>query len=89
MEIDKWVGAYKVRSFPWIDGKRIYFNVQYFNPGSSLAQPPAFDKSVFITDDEAGRNLVENLTATLTEFVAGMQIKEDAEVTITANKNRI
>ena len=89
MEIDKWEGAYKVRSFPWIDGKRIYFNVQYFKPGSSLAQHPAFDKSVFITDDEAGRNLVENLTATLTEFVAGMQIKEDTEVTITANKNRI
>ena len=33
MEIDKWFGCYKVRYFPWIDGKQIYFNVQYFPPG--------------------------------------------------------
>jgi len=29
MELDRWIGSYNVRSFPWIDGKRIYFNVQY------------------------------------------------------------
>ena len=32
MEIDGWVGPYKVKAFPWIDGKRIYFNVQYYEP---------------------------------------------------------
>ena len=84
MEIDKWVSGYKVRSFPWVDEKRIYFNVQYFKPGSSLSRPPAFDKSVFITDNDAGRNLIENRIATLTEFVARMTIKEGCEVTITA-----
>lgn len=30
-EIDKWIGSYKVRVFPWIDGKRIYFNVQFWD----------------------------------------------------------
>lgn len=85
MEIDKWVNGYKVRLFPWIDGKRIYFNVQYHKPGSSLERPPAFDKSVFITDNEAGRNLIENWTATLTEFVARMKVMDNHEVTLRAS----
>lgn len=59
MEIDTWVEGYKVRSFPWVDGKTIYFNVQYFAPGQSIAQPPVFDKSVYITDDAAGQRLVK------------------------------
>ena len=32
MEIDKWIRNYKVRSFPWIDGKHIYFNVCKYAP---------------------------------------------------------
>lgn len=40
MELDRWIGSYKVRSFPWIDGKRIYFNVRYYAPGQSIEKPP-------------------------------------------------
>ena len=72
MEIDSWVNGYKVRSFPWIDGKTIYFNVQYYLPGQSLSQPPAWDKTVYIENDVAGRNIVENLTASLVEYVANI-----------------
>ena len=84
MEIDNWVSGYKVRSFPWVDGENIYFNVQYYRPGQSLQQPPAWDKTVYITDNEAGRALVQNFTATLAEHVAQMQIKPNTKVTLTA-----
>ncbi len=84
MEIDKWVSGYKVRSFPWIDGKRIYFNVQYFRPGQSIEQPPAWDKTVYVTDNTAGRRLVHELTASLVEHVAGMTIADGTEITLTA-----
>ncbi len=52
MELDRWIGSYKVRSFPWIDGKRIYFNVQYYAPGQSIEKPPVWDKTVYVTDNE-------------------------------------
>ena len=85
MEIDGWVGCYKVRVFPWIDGKRIYFNVLYYAPGQSLEMPPVFDKSVFLTDDCNGRYLTYEFTHTLAEHVAGMQIADGTEVTITVD----
>ena len=84
MEIDRWEAGYKVRSFPWIDGKRIYFNVQYFAPGQSIAKPPAWDKTVYITDNAAGRRLVQDFTNSLAEHVAKMSIAAGTEVTITA-----
>lgn len=84
MDFDKWVGSYKVRAFPWIDGKRIYFNVQYFAPGQSLERPPAWDKTVYITDNAAGRRLVYEFTSSLTQYVANMQIKSNTEITLTA-----
>lgn len=84
MEIDKWVGPHKVRSFPWIDGKRIYFNVQYYAPGQSIEKPPVWDKTVFITDNAAGRRIVNEFTHSLVEHIAQMQIKDNAEVTLTA-----
>ncbi len=84
MEIDKWVAGYKVRAFPWIDGKRIYFNVQYYAPGQSIAKPPAWDKTVFITDNAAGQRLVNEFTHSLVEHIAQMQIFDDTEVTLTA-----
>lgn len=84
MEIDTWVAGYKVRAFPWIDGKRIYFNVQYFRPGQSLERPPAFDKSVYITANDAGMNLLHNYLDSLTEHVAGMRLKPETEITLTA-----
>lgn len=83
MEIDRWLGSYKVRSFPWIDNKRIYFNLQYYAPGQSIERPPAWDKTVYIADNLSGRRLISNFLDTLIEHVANMSIPEDAEVTLT------
>ena len=84
MEIDTWVEGYKVRSFPWIDGKTIYFNVQYYAPGQSIAKPPIWEKAVYITDNDAGRNLVSNFISSLTVHVAQMQIAPGHKVVMTA-----
>lgn len=71
MELDKWVGSCKIRAFPWIDGKRIYFNVQYFAPGQSVQKPPVWDKTVYITDNATGRRLVYDFTNSLVSFICG------------------
>lgn len=84
MEIDKWIGSYKVRAFPWIDGKQIYFNVQYYAPGQSIEKPPVWDKTVYITDNNAGRRLVYDFTDSLVNHIARMRLKEHVEVTLTA-----
>ena len=84
MNIDKWIGSYKVRIFPWIDGKRIYCNVQYYRSGQSISQPPAWDKTVYITDNENGRNIIQNFTHSLVEHIAKMEILKGQEVVITA-----
>lgn len=84
MELDKWIGSYKVRSFLWIDGKRIYFNVQYYASGQSIEKPPVWDKTVYITDNIAGRRLVYDFTDSLVNHIAGMQSVENAEITLTA-----
>lgn len=74
MNIDKWINGYKVRAFPWIDNKRIYFNVQYYAPGQSISRPPVWDKTVYITNNEAGQRLVNDFTHSLVEHVAKMEI---------------
>lgn len=84
MEIDKWVDGYKVRAFPWIDGKHIYFNVQYYAPGQSIAQPPAWEKSVYVTDNAAGQRLVYDFTSSLEAHVAKMNIPDGHKVVLTA-----
>ena len=84
MNIDKWTGSCKIRSFPWIDGKRIYFNVQYYKPGQSISAPPVWDKTVYIINNDAGRRLVTNFTDSLVEHVSKMQISDGTEVTLTA-----
>lgn len=84
MEIDGWFSGYKVRSFPWIDGKTIYFNVQCFAPGQSVSQPPAWDKTVYVTDDEAGRRLVSQFTESLACHVAGLEIQPGMKIILTA-----
>ena len=83
-EIDEWVDGYKVRSFPWVDGKNIYFNVQYYKPGQSIQKPPVFDKTVYITDNENGNRLIDNFTSSLVGMVARMEIPNGAKVVITA-----
>jgi hypothetical protein len=84
VEIDKWISSYKVRSFEWIDGKRIYFNVQYYAPGQSISKPPVWDKTVYITNNEAGQRLINNFTHSLVEHVAQMKILNNTEITLTA-----
>ncbi len=86
MNFDGWISGYKVRAFPWINGKHVYFNVQYFAPGQSIERPPVWDKSVLITDDAAGRRLMNNFTHTLVEHIARMQIPANAEVIITVGE---
>jgi hypothetical protein len=83
MEIDGWFGSYKVRSFPWIDGKRIYFNVQYYAPGQSIAQPPVWDKTIYLTDNAGAQKMLLSFKNTLIEYVAQMQISCRTEVVIT------
>ena len=85
MEIDNWISGYKVRSFPWVDGKTIYFNVQYFACGQSIEQLPVWDKTVYITDNEAGQRLIHDFIDSLVNYVARMQIpKNAAKVVLTA-----
>lgn len=84
MEIDKWMGFYKVRSFPWVDGKHIYFNVQGYSPGQSIEKPPVWDKTVYITDNPAGQRLINDFIFSLVEHVAKMQIPEGRKVILTA-----
>jgi len=83
MEIDDWVSGYKVRAFPWVDGKRIYFNVQYYLPGQSIERPPVWDKTVYITGNDAGHRFVFDFTHSLVKHVAMMQIADNTEVTLT------
>lgn len=83
MDFERWVDGYKVRVFPWIDGKTIYVNVQYYAPGSSLARPPAMDKSVYVTDNEGGRNMIYNYLSTLVSYIASTDIPEGHRLQIT------
>ncbi|MDD5022241.1 MAG: hypothetical protein PHR82_08975 [Endomicrobiaceae bacterium] len=83
MEINRWVDGYKIQAFPWVDGeKTIYVNVQYYSPGSSLSQPPAMDKSVWIINDVAGRRFVYEYTATAVNYIAHLFIPTDAQLII-------
>lgn len=83
VELEKWIGAYKVRAFPWIDGKRIYFNVQYYAPGQSMEKPAVWEKTVYVTANTAGQRLVYEFTDSLVRHVADMQMAKDVEITFT------
>ena len=72
-DIDKWIDSYKVRSFPWIDGKRIYFNVQYYAPGQSIEKPPVWDKTTYFPDNEEGRRLIYSFI----NHIACMEVKQN------------
>ena len=84
INIDTWISGYKVRAFNWIDNKRIYFNIQYYASGQSTEQPPVWDKTVYITDNEAGQKLIQNFTHSLIEHIASMKILKGQEITLTA-----
>ena len=74
--MDKWIGSCKVRAFPWIDGKRIYVNVQYYAPGQSVEKPPVWDRTVYIINNAEGRRLVYDFTHSLVEHITMMNGKE-------------
>lgn len=82
MELNKWVGACKVRAFPWIDKQHIYVNVQCFQSGKSLYQPPVFDRTVYIKNDEKGRDLVFEFTDTLVEAIRFGKIKPGSYIQV-------
>ena len=84
MNVDTWINGCKVRAFPWVDGKLIYLNVQYYRPGQSIEKPPAWDKTVYITNNTAGQRLVNELTHSLVEHIGNMQIADGLEITLTA-----
>lgn len=84
MDFEKWVEGYKVRVFPWVDGKTFYINVQYYAPGSSLSQPPAMEKTVYLTDNENGRNMIQNFLSSLILHIARMEIPDGHKIILTA-----
>ena len=53
MYFEGFIDGYFVHTEKWYDGT-IYFNVRYFCPGQSINQPPIFDKSIYITDNDKG-----------------------------------
>ena len=81
-----WIDGYKVTIFPWVDGEHIYVNVQYFKPGASLVQPPAMEKTTFITDNEQGRNMVQNYLSTLVHYIARSEIEMGKRMYITVER---
>ena len=84
MDFEKWCQGCLVRCCPWIDGKRIYFNVRYFAPGQSICKPPVWDKTIYLIDDEQGQRLAYQFTDTLTDYVIRLPI-DGNERTIKVN----
>lgn len=82
MNINKWIGGCKVEAFPWVDGETIYVNVQYYQPGKSLHQPPLWDKTVYIASDAAGQRLVYEFTDTLVRYIENLKIPPHGKVII-------
>lgn len=81
MEINGWYSGCLVQAFPWIDGKYIYVNVRRFLPGQSISQAPAWDRSVFVLDDEPGRTIVYKYTGSLVNAISSGKIPDNARVT--------
>lgn len=87
MYINKWVSGYKVDASPWIDHETIHFCVTYYMPGQSIQQPPVWEKTVYITDNENGRRMLTERLYSLVEFVVRTEFSTDpraAKVVITA-----
>lgn len=55
INIDTWTSGYKVRAFDWIDGKNIYINIAYYQPGASISKPPAWEKSFLLPLSEENK----------------------------------
>ena len=86
MKIDGWHSGCLVQAFPWIDGKYIYVNVRCFLPGQSISQAPAWDRSVFVLDDEPGRIIVYKYTDSLVNAISSGKIPDKAHITCENSK---
>lgn len=87
MYIDKWISGYKVEACPWIDHETIHFCVTYYRPGQSMQQPPVWEKTVYVTDNENGRMMLNNMLESFVEYVARTNFSNDpraAKIVITA-----
>jgi hypothetical protein len=81
MEINNWFSGCLVQAFPWIDGKYIYVNVRRFLPGQSISQAPAWDRAVFVLDDEPGRTIVYKYTDSLVNAISSGKILDKSRIT--------
>lgn len=81
--LEKWVDGYKVHVMDWIDGENIYINIQYFKPGSSLSKPPAMEKTAYITNNDKGKNMVQNFLSTLVNFIVRSNVPAENRMVIT------
>lgn len=86
MELNSWFSDCLVQAFPWIDGKYIYVNVKRFLPGQSISQAPAWDRSVFVLDDEPGRTIVYKYTDSLVNTISSGKIPDKARITCKSSK---
>lgn len=84
MERDMWIDSCRVRIIPWIDGEHIYCNVRYYQPGQSIEKDPVWDKTVYITDNEAGRRLVSDYIHSLVDYISSIKIDSGTKVVLTA-----
>lgn len=84
MEIDTWIGPMKVRAFPWIDGKHTYINVQYFRPGQSVMQAPAWDKSALLVNGLRSEKLIGELLDSVVNYIARLDIPEGGKAILDA-----
>lgn len=83
MNLEKWVDGYKVHVMDWIDGENIYINIQYFKPGSSLSKPPTMEKTAYITNNDKGKNMVQNFLSTLVNFIVRSNVPAENRMVIT------
>ena len=83
MNLEKWVDGYKVHVMDWIDGENIYMNIQYFKPGSSLSKAPAMEKTAYITNNDKGKNMVQNFLSTLVNFIVRSNVPAENRMVIT------
>ena len=81
MYYEGFIDGYLVHVEEWYDNT-IYFNVRYFNSGQSIHSEPVFDKAVYITNNEKGRNMVSNYKSTLVNYVARLDT-EDKKIVLT------
>lgn len=80
VEMDEWIGCYRVRTFRWIDNEYIYVNVQYFLPGSSICSEPAWDRTVYVTLNEKGIYIVKNMISSLVNKISQLQYEKGQKV---------